>query len=283
MSPHDDQTAQEYWEAHYGERERIWSGRVNAQLPGILAGVVPGRALDLGCGEGGDAVWLAENGWQVTAVDISETAIGRAAAAADARGVRDRIEFERHDLSDTFPEGTFDLISAQFLHSTVRLERPRFCATRPTPWPQGQARHRRPRRTAAVFKEGPARPPVPQPRRGTRRTRPAGRAVGAGPRRRRGARRDRPRRSAVHVARQRDGAAAPRLNRRRPLCVHRGKVRVAVTATAESGRCQPRPDSRSTVISADELAGRPRHPGSTGRSRKVRTSQSRVIANGNPR
>lgn len=124
MSPHDDQTAQEYWEAHYGERERIWSGRVNAQLPGILAGVAPGRALDLGCGEGGDAVWLAENGWQVTAVDISETAIGRAAAAADARGVRDRIEFERHDLSDTFPEGTFDLISAQFLHSTVRLERP---------------------------------------------------------------------------------------------------------------------------------------------------------------
>ncbi|TQR86842.1 class I SAM-dependent methyltransferase [Mycobacterium hodleri] len=124
MSPHDDQTAQEYWEAHYGERERIWSGRVNAQLPGILAGVAPGRALDLGCGEGGDAVWLAENGWQVTAVDISDTAIGRAAAAADARGVRDRIEFERHDLSDTFPEGTFDLISAQFLHSTVRLERP---------------------------------------------------------------------------------------------------------------------------------------------------------------
>ena len=124
MSPHDDQTAQDYWEAHYGERERIWSGRVNAQLPGILTGVAPGRALDLGCGEGGDAVWLAENGWQVTAVDVADTAIGRAAAAADARGVRDRIAFERHDLSDSFPKGTFDLISAQFLHSTVRLERP---------------------------------------------------------------------------------------------------------------------------------------------------------------
>jgi SAM-dependent methyltransferase len=124
MSPHDDQTAQDFWEAHYGERERIWSGRVNAQLPGILAGVAPGRALDLGCGEGGDAVWLAENGWQVTAVDIAATAIARATAAAEARGVRDRIEFERHDLSDSFPEGTFDLISAQFLHSTVRLERP---------------------------------------------------------------------------------------------------------------------------------------------------------------
>jgi SAM-dependent methyltransferase len=125
MSTHEtDQTAQEYWDAHYGERERIWSGRVNAQLAAVVADVAPGRALDLGCGEGGDAVWLAERGWQVTAVDISETAMSRAAAEAETRGVRDRIDFERHDLSDSFPEGTFDLISAQFLHSTVRLERP---------------------------------------------------------------------------------------------------------------------------------------------------------------
>src|SRR4051794_37640616 len=125
MSTHEtDQTPQEYWEAHYGERERIWSGRVNVQLAAVVADVAPGRALDLGCGEGGDAVWLAERGWQVTAVDISETAMSRAAAEAEARGVRERIHFERHDLSDSFPEGTFDLISAQFLHSTVRLERP---------------------------------------------------------------------------------------------------------------------------------------------------------------
>lgn len=125
MSTHEtDQTAQEYWEAHYGERERIWSGRVNVQLAAVAADIAPGRALDLGCGEGGDAVWLAERGWQVTAVDISETAMGRAAAEAEARGVRDRIEFERHDLSDSFPDGVFDLVSAQFLHSTVRLERP---------------------------------------------------------------------------------------------------------------------------------------------------------------
>lgn len=122
-------TAQEFWEAHYGERERIWSGRVNAQLPGILADVVPGRALDLGCGEGGDAVWLAENGWQVTAVDISETALQRAAEEARARGVLERIDFQRHDLSDSFPDGTYDLISAQFLHSTVRLERPHILRT----------------------------------------------------------------------------------------------------------------------------------------------------------
>jgi SAM-dependent methyltransferase len=125
MSTHEtDHAAKDYWEAHYGERERIWSGRVNVQLAKVLADVPPGRALDLGCGEGGDAMWLAERGWQVTAVDISETALQRAAAEAQARGIRDRIVFERHDLSDSFPEGTYDVISAQFLHSTVRLERP---------------------------------------------------------------------------------------------------------------------------------------------------------------
>ena len=119
-----DQTAKDYWEAHYAERERIWSGRVNAQFASVVADLPPGAALDLGCGEGGDAVWLAERGWRVTAVDISETAMQRAAALADERGVRERIEFERHDLSDSFPAGTYDLISAQFLHSLVRLERP---------------------------------------------------------------------------------------------------------------------------------------------------------------
>jgi SAM-dependent methyltransferase len=119
-----EQNPKEHWEARYGERERIWSGRVNAQLPELVAGLPAGRALDLGCGEGGDAMWLAEHGWQVKAVDISETALGRAADEARERGVLDRIEFEPHDLSDSFPDGRFDLVSAQFLHSFVRLERP---------------------------------------------------------------------------------------------------------------------------------------------------------------
>jgi SAM-dependent methyltransferase len=119
-----EQSPQEYWEARYGERDRIWSGRVNAQFAEIVEGLPAGRALDLGCGEGGDALWLAEHGWQVKAVDISETALGRAADEAGARGLEDRIEFERHDLSDRFPDGRFDLVSAQYLHSLVRLERP---------------------------------------------------------------------------------------------------------------------------------------------------------------
>jgi SAM-dependent methyltransferase len=84
-----------------------------------------GRALDLGCGEGGDALWLAERGWHVTAVDISQTALDRAAAVARARNVLARIDFQRHDMPDTFPEGAFDLVSAQFLHSMAELDRPR--------------------------------------------------------------------------------------------------------------------------------------------------------------
>ncbi len=119
---------QAHWEEHYGERERVWSGRVNVQFAEVASELLPGRALDLGCGEGADAVWLAERGWNVVAVDISETALGRAAEAATARGVADRIEFVQQDLSDTFPEGSFDLVSAQFLHSTVRLDRPRILA-----------------------------------------------------------------------------------------------------------------------------------------------------------
>ena len=116
---------QAHWEEHYGERDRVWSGRVNVQFADVVGDLPPGRALDLGCGEGADAVWLAERGWHVVAVDISDTALGRAADAARTHGVADRIEFVQFDLSDGFPDGTFDLVSAQFLHSTVRLDRSR--------------------------------------------------------------------------------------------------------------------------------------------------------------
>jgi SAM-dependent methyltransferase len=112
-----------HWEDHYGARDRIWSGRVNVQLADVVGDLAPGRALDLGCGEGGDAVWLAERGWSVVAVDISDTALGRSREAAVSRGVDDRIELVQMDLSDDFPDGSFDLVSAQFLHSTVYLDR----------------------------------------------------------------------------------------------------------------------------------------------------------------
>lgn len=122
MAEHMSQ-ARHSWEEHYGERERVWSGRVNDRLVEVAQALTPGRALDLGCGEGADAVWLAELGWQVTAVDISQTALDRAAAEANARGVADRIDFQRHDLTESFPDGVFDLVSAAFLHSTVPMDR----------------------------------------------------------------------------------------------------------------------------------------------------------------
>jgi thioredoxin reductase/SAM-dependent methyltransferase len=117
-------STQEHWESRYAEKPSIWSGRVNAQLATVASDLTPGRALDLGCGEGADAVWLAKNGWQVVAVDVATTALQRAEKAAAAADVNDRIDFQHHDLSDSFPAGSFDLVSAQFLHSMVRLERP---------------------------------------------------------------------------------------------------------------------------------------------------------------
>lgn len=118
------ETAQQHWENRYAQKDQFWSGQPNAHLPTVAKDLTPGRALDLGCGEGGDAVWLANNGWQVVAVDIATNALQRSRTAAAAAGVEDRIDFQQHDLSDSFPDGVFDLVSAQFLHSTVRLERP---------------------------------------------------------------------------------------------------------------------------------------------------------------
>src|ERR1700712_1916168 len=111
------------WNERYREKDRIWSGKPNARLSEVVSGMPPGRALDLGCGEGGDARWLAHQGWHVVAVDVSDTALAR--AAADAGELAARIDFQHHDLAQTFPDGTFDLVSAQFLHSPVPWERDR--------------------------------------------------------------------------------------------------------------------------------------------------------------
>lgn len=118
----------QHWEERYAERDRIWSGRVNRWLAEVAEPLTPGRALDLGCGEGGDTLWLAEHGWQVTGVDISETALGRALEEAAARGLLDQVRLLQTNLSESFPEGTFDLISAQFLQSMVHLDRERIFA-----------------------------------------------------------------------------------------------------------------------------------------------------------
>src|SRR5690554_3392045 len=119
------QTPAEHWEARYNEdgEERIWSGKVNSTVADVVATLVPGTALDLGCGEGGDAVWLAQQGWTVTGVDISPSATRRAAAAAEAAAVG--VRFLAEDLTTWRTDQSFDLVTATFFHSKVELERTR--------------------------------------------------------------------------------------------------------------------------------------------------------------
>ncbi|MEV0807197.1 methyltransferase domain-containing protein [Micromonospora sp. NPDC050200] len=118
----DEETAR-FWDALYQGRDQVWSGRANPHLVDVAGPLPAGTALDLGCGEGGDAIWLAGRGWRVTAVDVSATALDRAAAEAATAGVASRIDFRRHDLTRTFPEGVFDLVSAQFLQSPLEFPR----------------------------------------------------------------------------------------------------------------------------------------------------------------
>lgn len=124
-NPGDPSEAERFWEHHYRQREQVWSGDANAVLVDVVGPLRPGSALDLGCGEGGDAIWLARRGWRVSAVDISATALRRVAARASAAGVADRITCEQHDLGRTFPAGRFDLVSAQYLQSPLHFPRER--------------------------------------------------------------------------------------------------------------------------------------------------------------
>lgn len=118
-------SSEEFWEGFYQENIRIWSGRPNAVLADVVEPLPAGTALDLGCGEGGDAIWLAGRGWRVTAVDVSTTTLERVAARAAEADLADRVETRHHDLAETFPDGRFDLVSAQYLHSPVEFPRTR--------------------------------------------------------------------------------------------------------------------------------------------------------------
>jgi SAM-dependent methyltransferase len=116
-------SAQDHWEDFYAGGKARWSGRPNASLVEEVDGMEPGTALDLGCGQGGDAIWLAAQGWTVTATDISQNALDIAARHAAEAGVE--VDWQRHDLAVSMPEGSFDLVSASFLHSDVELPRDR--------------------------------------------------------------------------------------------------------------------------------------------------------------
>ncbi|TFE36257.1 NAD(P)/FAD-dependent oxidoreductase [Streptomyces sp. ICN441] len=102
------------WDHRYGGSDRAWSGNPNGTLVHEVAALAPGRALDVGTGEGADALWLAEHGWKVTATDISGNALARVRAEAERRGLT--VDLVRGDAGDPAPFGgkTFDLVSLQY-------------------------------------------------------------------------------------------------------------------------------------------------------------------------
>jgi SAM-dependent methyltransferase len=105
----------EYWDDRYGSTEQVWSGNPNQRLVEQVSDLTPGRALDVGCGEGADAIWLAERGWETTGVDVSAIALRRAGAHAEQRGVH--VSWDRVDARTwSPPPAEFDLVSAHFVH-----------------------------------------------------------------------------------------------------------------------------------------------------------------------
>ncbi|CCG03324.1 class I SAM-dependent methyltransferase [Blastococcus saxobsidens] len=108
----------ESYDEMYRSAPAVWSGRPNRQLVVEGSDLQPGTALDAGCGEGADALWLAERGWRVTAVDFSPVALERGAAQANVRGLADRIGWRHVDLDEWVPPaGSFDLVTAHYLHA----------------------------------------------------------------------------------------------------------------------------------------------------------------------
>lgn len=109
----------EFWEERYRGHIAACGRRPNPQLVAEAADLPPGTALDAGCGEGADALWLASRGWRVTAVDIATTALRRAREHAETVGgdVTSRIDWVQADLTSWAPtEEHFDLVSAHYVH-----------------------------------------------------------------------------------------------------------------------------------------------------------------------
>ncbi|MFF8436504.1 class I SAM-dependent methyltransferase [Streptomyces bacillaris] len=144
------------WDGIYAARPAATDPRPNVRLTETVAELPPGDALELGCGEGGDTLWLARRGWRVTAVDLSAVAVERLNALARSHGLADRVTAEQHDLGASFPEapeateapdgveaseapddtddtestggtggpdGGFDLVTAHYLHTPFDLDR----------------------------------------------------------------------------------------------------------------------------------------------------------------
>ncbi|WP_420031505.1 class I SAM-dependent methyltransferase [Streptomyces sp. cg28] len=120
---HDEQAAAAMfepagWDERYAGQERFWSGEPNPQLVAAAGGLTPGTALDVGCGEGGDVVWLAGQGWRATGADFSAEGLARAARHTEQAGLAERVDWWQVDAR-AFDAGerAYDLVTSHYLHA----------------------------------------------------------------------------------------------------------------------------------------------------------------------
>ncbi len=106
--------SEQAWDDRYRHRPHVWSGAPNTALVTEVESLVPGTALDVGCGEGADAILLARQGWAVTGLELSTVALDRAAQAAAAAGVT--VHLVHHDLTRADAPATYDLVTASYVH-----------------------------------------------------------------------------------------------------------------------------------------------------------------------
>jgi 2-polyprenyl-3-methyl-5-hydroxy-6-metoxy-1,4-benzoquinol methylase len=106
--------AREDWNARYAAAELLWTAEPNRRFASEVEDLEPGRALDLACGEGRNAVWLAERGWRTTGVDFSDVALAKAERLAASRGVE--VEWVLADvLEHELERGAFELVAVLYL------------------------------------------------------------------------------------------------------------------------------------------------------------------------
>jgi SAM-dependent methyltransferase len=122
----DERFTGQFWDERYRSVTQVWSGSPNPQLVRETGDLAPGTALDAGCGEGADTLWLARRGWRVTAMDVSAVALERGAARAGA-DIADRIAWQQVDLRTWLPDHlTYDLVNTQFMQFPRALREPLF-------------------------------------------------------------------------------------------------------------------------------------------------------------
>lgn len=106
-----------FWEQRYAAAVDRQRGKAGKLLQQKVAELAPGRVLELGCSTGDDSLWLAEQGWRVTAVDLSEHAVATGERLAREAGLEQRIRFLCQDLTLQVPEGDFELVCALYFQS----------------------------------------------------------------------------------------------------------------------------------------------------------------------